>query len=149
MKVSREGNAAGRCAGTAAGVGAAWGIVVAGVPIEERAVVELRNESRVVNWDKWIVDDFGLVKLDVLGLSTLDMIDLTISQIHKLHGIQINPSDMPLDDPKVLEAFGRGETVGVFQFESGGMRKLLKQLAEGGTLTFEDLTAAFKRARGG
>lgn len=120
----------------------AAGIVVAGVPIAERAVVERRDGEAVVNWDKQLVEDFGLVKIDVLGLSTLDMIDVAARHIWKMHSKRFDPKDIPLDDPKVMGAFGRGETVGVFQFESHGMRKLLRDLAEASPLTFEDITAA-------
>lgn len=120
----------------------AAGIVIAGVPLEERAVVETRDGQRVVNWDKRLVEDFGLVKIDVLGLSTLDMLDLTLKLIRRSHGVTLDLKDIPLDDPDVLAAFARGETGGVFQFESPGMRKLLRDLALIAPLTFEDLTAA-------
>jgi DNA polymerase-3 subunit alpha len=120
----------------------AAGIVVAGVPLAERAVVERRGGELIVNWDKRLVEDFGLVKIDVLGLSTLDMIDITLRHIWRMHGKRIVMTDIPLDDTTVYEAFGRGEAIGVFQFESSGMRGLLKKLALISPLTFEDITAA-------
>jgi DNA polymerase-3 subunit alpha len=120
----------------------AAGIVVAGVPVSERAVVERRNGDAIVNWDKTLVESFGLVKMDILGLSNLDMVDIAIKHIKRMHGKHIDTLDIPLDDPKVLEAFSKGETVGIFQFESIGMRRLLRDMAQLGTLTFEDITAA-------
>jgi len=120
----------------------AAGLIVAGVPIRSRAVIERRNGAQVVNWDKRLAEEFGLVKMDILGLSTLDMLDITIQEVMRQRGKRIDLLDIPLDDRTVLDAFGRGETVGVFQFESGGMRRLLKSLAQGGPLDFNDLAVA-------
>lgn len=120
----------------------AAGIIVAGEPLIERAVVETRGESPVVNWDKRVVEDFGLIKMDLLGLSTLDVLEIAKGYIKERHGVTVNYIDLPLEEKDVMDAFGRGDTTGVFQFESGGMKKLLRSLAEGGPLTFEDITAA-------
>ena len=120
----------------------AAGIIVAGEPLIERAVVETRSDSPVVNWDKRTVEDWGLIKMDLLGLSTLDVLEIAKQYIKARHGKVINYTKLPLEEPDIMEAFGRGDTTGVFQFESGGMKKLLRSLAEGGTLTFEDITAA-------
>lgn len=120
----------------------AAGVIVAGEPIVNRAVIETRGESHVVNWDKRYVEDFGLIKMDILGLSTLDVLARALEYIEKRHGSKINLLDVPLDAPDVLDAFGKGETTGVFQFEGSGATKLLKSLAEGGRLSFEDLAAS-------
>jgi DNA polymerase-3 subunit alpha len=120
----------------------AAGIVVAGEPLVERAVVETRAESAVVNWDKRVVEDWGLIKMDILGLSTLDVLEIAKQYIKERHGIIVDYLKIPLEEKDVMDAFARGDTTGVFQFESPGMRKLLKSLAEGGDLTFEDISAA-------
>jgi len=120
----------------------AAGVVVAGEPLVNRAVVETRADAPVVNWDKRTVEDWGLVKMDILGLSTLDVMEIAKSFIKDRHGITVDYLALPLEQPDVMEAFGRGDTTGVFQFESPGMKKLLRDLATGGTLTFEDITAA-------
>lgn len=120
----------------------AAGIVVAGEPIVNRAVFQTRGGTPVVNWDKRVVEDMGLVKMDLLGLSTLDTLAIAADLIKENHGIDVDYTAIPLEDPDVMDAFGRGDTTGVFQFESGGMRKLLKDLATGGRLTFEDIAAA-------
>jgi DNA polymerase-3 subunit alpha len=120
----------------------AAGVVVAGEPLTERAVVETRGESPVTNWDKRVVEDMGLVKMDILGLSTLDVLDIAKRMIKERHGIEVDYLTLPLEDPDIMDAFGRGETTGVFQFESSGMKKLLRDIAQGGRLTFEDITAA-------
>lgn len=122
----------------------AAGVIVAAEPIANRAVLLGREEDQlpVVNWDKNIVEEFGLIKMDVLGLRTLDVINAALSYIEERHSTRIDLLSIPLDDHEVLKAFGQGETVGVFQFEGGGMRKLLKDLAVMQPLTFEDLSAA-------
>ena len=120
----------------------AAGVVVAGEPIKNRAVVEKRSGSWVVNWDKRVVEEQGLIKIDVLGLSTLDVLAIARRKIEERTGERIDYTALPLDDPKVLEAFGKGDTTGIFQFESPGMKKLLRDIAYGGQLTFDDLAAA-------
>lgn len=120
----------------------AAGIVVGGEPLTSRAVVETRGDTPIVNWDKRVVEDWGLVKMDLLGLSTLDVLEIAKQYIEERHGVVIDYLKLSLEDKKVMQAFGRGETTGVFQFESGGMRKLLKSLAEVDELTFEDIAAA-------
>jgi uracil-DNA glycosylase family 4 len=120
----------------------AAGVVVAGEPLVNRAVIETRSEAPVVNWDKRTVEDWGLVKMDILGLSTLDVLEIAKDYIFDRHHKQIDYLKLPLEEKAVMEAFGRGDTTGVFQFESPGMKKLLRDLAVGGTLTFEDVTAA-------
>lgn len=120
----------------------AAGTIVAGEPLVNRAVVETRGETPVVNWDKRVVEDWGLIKMDLLGLSTLDVLEIARQYILERHGRNINYLELPLEDPDVMAAFGRGDTTGVFQFESKGMRALLRNLAQGSTLTFEDIAAA-------
>ena len=120
----------------------AAGVVVAGEPLVNRAVIETRSDSPVTNWDKRTVEDWGLVKMDILGLSTLDVMEIAKGYIRDRHGIEVDYLKLPFEESNVMDAFGRGDTTGVFQFESSGMRKLLRDLAVGGQLTFEDITAA-------
>lgn len=120
----------------------AAGVVVAGCDVIERGVVNRRTGVGIVNWDKRVVEDFGLIKLDVLGLSNLDILRLCQDYIREAHAIEVDFTTLPLDDKKVLQSFAEGKTYGVFQFESGGMRKLLKDLGSGGNLTFDDCVAA-------
>jgi len=121
----------------------AAGIVVAGCDLTDRAFVDRHKGGEgTVNWDKRLVEDEGLIKMDILGLSTLDLIDLTCSYIKERHGRRVNLERIPLDDIEVLELFAKGKTTGVFQFESGGMRRLLKELGRDGDMSFDDITAA-------
>ena len=122
----------------------AAGVIVAGEPIVNRAVLKKADENGlpVVYWDKQVVEDWGLIKMDILGLSTLDILKLAADYISERKGVVIDYLSIPLDDEDVMAAFGRGETIGVFQFDGNGMRRLLKDLATLSPLTFEDITAA-------
>jgi DNA polymerase-3 subunit alpha len=121
----------------------AAGVVVGGEPLSNRAVIETRaGDLPVTNWDKRVVEDWGLVKMDILGLSTLDTLEIARRYVKDRHGIDVSYINLPLEEPDVMAAFAAGDTTGVFQFESSGMRKLLRDLAKGGNLTFEDITAA-------
>lgn len=74
------------------------------------------------------VADVGLVKIDLLGLKTLQVVANTIDLVRERHGVEIDPLDMPLDDARTYEMLSRGETDAVFQLESEGMRRILRQL---------------------
>lgn len=120
----------------------AAGVVVSGCPVIERGVVNRRGGVGIVNWDKRVVEDFGLVKIDVLGLANLDIIRLCQEYIRETTGTEVDFTKLRLDDRNVLDRFAEGKTYGVFQFESGGMRRLLKDLGTEGDLSFSDITAA-------
>ena len=84
------------------------------------------------------LEEMGLLKMDFLGLRNLTVIDKTIKMIEKNHGKKIDIDQIDLNDPKVYELFSNGNTVGIFQFESRGMRDYLKKLKP---TTIEDLIA--------
>lgn len=109
----------------------AAGVIVAGVPLTERTPVERRGDARCIAFDKRYCEAMGLIKLDVLGLATLDLLDSAKRYIKESTGKDINLDAIPLDDRKVLDGFAAGYTQGVFQLESGPMRKLLKDLGGG------------------
>lgn len=119
----------------------AAGMVIAGCDLVSRAVVEQRSGEPTVNWDMRACEPQGLVKVDILGLETLDVQKLALAYILERHGKRPDLLALALDDPKVLENFSKGLTTGVFQFESAGMKRLLRDLGQDGTLTFEDITA--------
>ncbi len=89
-------------------------------------------------YDMAQVESLGLLKMDFLGLKTLTIIDRTIKLIKERHGIEIVPTELPLDDEKTYKLLQEGNTVGVFQLESNGMRNLMKRLKPS---TFEDIIA--------
>ena len=74
------------------------------------------------------VEELGLLKMDFLGLSNLSVIQQALRIIKKVYGKTIVMNDLPIDDPEVYKLFQRGDTTGVFQFESGGMKKYLREL---------------------
>ena len=84
------------------------------------------------------IENAGLLKMDFLGLRTLTIIRDTIDMIKKNHNIEIDIDSVPLDDEKTFQLFAKGQTTGVFQFESGPMREYLKQLHP---TTLNDLAA--------
>jgi DNA polymerase-3 subunit alpha len=119
----------------------AAGIIVAQDPIVQRAVIEKRGGARVINWDKRTSEEQGLIKLDVLGLSTLDMFDQATKLIFQRHATKLDINSIPLDDAPTLDIFSTAKTAGVFQFEGGSVRRLLKEMAKTKALDFEDLVA--------
>lgn len=79
-------------------------------------------------YDMKHIEEIGLLKMDFLGLRTLTVIDDTIRHVLERHDFRIEIDRLPLDDDKVYELFGNGETIGIFQFESSGMREYLRKL---------------------
>jgi DNA polymerase III subunit alpha len=87
------------------------------------------REEITTQYDMKMVEEIGLLKMDFLGLKTLTVIDDALRMIKENHpDVSIDIDNLPLDDPKVYELFSRGETIGIFQFESGGMREYLRKL---------------------
>ncbi|MEN8186203.1 MAG: DNA polymerase III subunit alpha, partial [Bacteroidota bacterium] len=86
------------------------------------------SDLYVTQFDNHVVEDAGLLKMDFLGLKTLTLIKDTVKIIKSLHGKELIPDDFPLDDEKTYELFQRGETIGIFQYESPGMQKHMKSL---------------------
>lgn len=84
------------------------------------------------------VEEIGLLKMDFLGLRNLSIIGNTLDSIKYLHKKAINLEEIPLDDEKTLEMFRKGATVGIFQFESEGIKKVLKKL---GPTSIEDIAS--------
>ncbi|MCF6296273.1 MAG: DNA polymerase III subunit alpha [Flavobacteriaceae bacterium] len=96
------------------------------------------SDLYVTQFDNSVVEDAGLLKMDFLGLKTLTLIKDTVKIVKAKHDIQLDPDDFPLDDEKTFELFQKGETVGIFQYESAGMQKHLKDLKPS---VFDDLIA--------
>ncbi len=96
------------------------------------------SDLYVTQFDNAVVENAGLLKMDFLGLKTLTLIKDTCKIVKARQGIELNPDEFPLDDQKTYELFQRGETVGIFQYESVGMQKHLKELKP---TVFDDLIA--------
>lgn len=84
------------------------------------------------------VEEMGLMKLDILGLNTLDIIDDAVKYIKEFQGIDVDIDKITFDDPKVFAEYAKGETTGFFQMESAGMRKLAKDIK---VSSFDDIAA--------
>ncbi len=89
-------------------------------------------------YDGRFVESLGLLKMDFLGLKTLSIIRETIDNVKLSSGITIDIESIPFDDQKTYDLFSRGETTAIFQFESEGMKKHLRELKPN---RFEDLVA--------
>ncbi len=96
------------------------------------------SDLQVSQFDNNVVEDAGLLKMDFLGLKTLTIIKDAVRLVKERHNLDLEPDDFPLDDKKTYELFQKGETVGIFQYESAGMQKHLKDLKPD---AFEDLIA--------
>lgn len=106
----------------------AAGVVIAPEELTNYVPLYLSNTGDVsTQLDMKGIEKIGLLKMDFLGLRTLTVIQNTLRMLKK-RGIEINLDSLSLKDEKTYQLFGNGETVGIFQFESGGMREYLKQL---------------------
>lgn len=92
----------------------------------------------VSQFDNSVAESAGLLKMDFLGLRTLTIIKDALKLIKQRHGIDIHPDDIPLDDAKTYQLFKEGKTIGVFQYESPGMQKHMRDLKP---TVFADLIA--------
>ncbi len=81
------------------------------------------SDLYVTQFDNSVVESAGLLKMDFLGLKTLTLIKDTVKLVKHKHNIDLDPDTFPLDDEETYALFQRGETVGIFQYESAGMQK--------------------------
>ncbi|MBC8753164.1 DNA polymerase III subunit alpha [Kordia sp. YSTF-M3] len=118
----------------------ACGVIITPDDITKFVPVALAKDSDMycTQFDNSVVEDAGLLKMDFLGLKTLTLIKDTVKLVKYKHDVDIDIDNIPLDDDKTYELFQRGETVGVFQYESPGMQKHMKSLKP---TTFADLIA--------
>jgi len=119
------------------------GMHAAGVVIAPRAIDELvplcktNNDEVITQWDMTVIEKLGLLKMDFLGLRTLTVIDDTLKILAR-QGTALDLDAVSLDDPEVYRLFYEGRTNGIFQFESSGMKDLLRRAHP---TRFEDLAA--------
>ncbi|MFT6933882.1 MAG: DNA polymerase-3 subunit alpha [Maribacter sp.] len=118
----------------------ACGVIITPSDITDFVPVATAKDSDlyVTQFDNSVVESAGLLKMDFLGLKTLTLIKDTVKIVKAKHDIDLVPDDFPLDDEKTYELFQKGETVGVFQYESPGMQKHMKDLKPS---VFDDLIA--------
>src|SRR5690554_2548244 len=118
----------------------ACGVIITPDDITNFVPVQTAKDSTlyVTQFDNSVAESAGLLKMDFLGLKTLTLIKDTIAIIKQRTGVEIDPEAIPIDDVKTYELFQRGETVRVFQYESPGMQKYMRELKP---TVFADLIA--------
>ncbi len=128
------------------------GIHAAGIVIGEKPLIEIvplsrdKNKEIITQYSWEELGDIGLLKMDFLGLKTLTVIEESVGLIKMGKGVEIDPSDLAMDDKKTYELFNRGDTIGVFQLESSGMRDLIRRV---GIDKIDDLIAMIALYRPG
>jgi DNA polymerase-3 subunit alpha len=108
----------------------ACGVIITPDDITNFVPVAVAKDSDlyVTQFDNSVVESAGLLKMDFLGLKTLTLIKDTVKLVKYKRNIDLDPDTFPIDDVKTYELFQRGETVGIFQYESPGMQKYMKDL---------------------
>ncbi|HWI23024.1 MAG TPA: DNA polymerase III subunit alpha [Baekduia sp.] len=124
-------------------------VVIAGMPLTDIVPLQLadagttdedgnREYKRVTQFSMSPVEKLGLLKMDFLGLRNLDVIEDALDIIERSTGARPDMAELPLDDAKTYEMLAKGDSIGVFQFESEGMREALKKVRP---TEFDDLVA--------
>jgi DNA polymerase III subunit alpha len=117
----------------------AAGVVISPRPLTEIVPLYKSNKDEITTqYDMNALERIGLLKMDFLGLTTLTVVTDTVRMIKTNRGTDVDLATLPLDDPEVYALFSRGDTTGIFQFESHGMRDILKRYQP---TRLEDLTA--------
>ncbi len=106
----------------------AAGVVMANTPLDDIIPLNLDNNRYLSCYEAMYLEELGLLKMDFLGLKNLTIIDNILKLIEKYEKKTIKFNDLSLDDKKTNEIFQNGDTSGIFQFESAGMREFLKKL---------------------
>ncbi|MEE6307353.1 DNA polymerase III subunit alpha [Plantactinospora veratri] len=122
-----------------------WGVHAAGVILSRDPLVDVlpiqkreQDGSIITQWDMGACETIGLLKMDFLGLRNLTIMDDALEAIRENRGEDLVLEDLPLDDKATYALLGRGDTLGVFQFDGGPMRALLRSMAPD---NFEDISA--------
>jgi DNA polymerase-3 subunit alpha len=117
----------------------ACGVVIAPDDLVKYLPLELAQKGVVATqFPMGEIEDLGLLKMDFLGLSNLSVIQMTLRIVRKVYGVDIDLADLALDDKEAYKLMQRGDTTGVFQLESAGMKRYLRDLKPD---TFEDVIA--------
>ncbi len=124
----------------------AAGVVVSKLPVDHYVPLYVQDESITTQYNMNLLEELGLLKMDFLGLRTLKVIKDAIRNIKVSKDIDINFDEIDLNDKKTFELISRGDTLGVFQLESSGMIRFMKELKPS---TLEDLIAGISLYRPG
>ncbi len=124
----------------------AAGIVISYKPLYEVIPIKPNEEMNLTEYTMDYLEELGLIKMDFLGIKNLSIIDNVIKDINKKTGKILDFNKIPFDDPLVMKLFENGDTSGIFQFESDGMKRFLKDLKP---KNFTDLCSAIALFRPG
>lgn len=119
----------------------ACGVLITKDPLTEYVPIQYASSSDrsiISQYSLHPIEDLGLLKMDFLGLKNLTIIESALKIIKNTRGLEINIDEIPLDDEVAYKLFQDGETTGVFQFESSGMKRYLRELKPS---VFEDIIA--------
>ncbi len=109
----------------------ACGVVISSQPLDEIVPLQhpTQNDSTIVTqYEMHSIEELGLLKMDFLGLKNLTIIEDTLARIYKIRGENIDIENIPFDDKKTYKLLQQGQTTGVFQLESEGMKRYLREL---------------------
>jgi DNA polymerase-3 subunit alpha len=113
-------------------------VVIADRPLTDIVPLQMADDRIVTQYSMKPIEEIGLLKMDFLGLRNLDVIEAALDIIEESTGARPDMTALPLDDAKTYEMLQRGDSIGVFQFESDGMREALKKVRP---TEFEDVAA--------
>ncbi|TNE54249.1 MAG: DNA polymerase III subunit alpha [Bacteroidetes bacterium] len=118
----------------------ACGVIITPDDITKFVPVATAKDSDMwcTQFDNSVAEEAGLLKMDFLGLKTLTLIKHAVANVEETQNVKLDPDHFPIDDSKTYELFQRGETVGIFQYESPGMQKYMRELKP---TVFADLIA--------
>ncbi|HVE80671.1 MAG TPA: DNA polymerase III subunit alpha [Candidatus Dormibacteraeota bacterium] len=117
----------------------AAGVVIAPDEITKYTPLQRAQKGGTsTQYDMWPIEDLGLLKMDFLGLSNLTIIKNTLRIVKRVHNTNIDIAEIPIDDIKTYELLARGDTTGVFQLESAGMKRYIRELKPN---RFDDIVA--------
>ncbi len=124
----------------------AAGVLISKDPLMDQVPLQKTNDGSVVSqYPMGVLEELGLLKMDFLGLRTLTVMEDTVKQLAR-RGVEVNWRDLPLDDEATYHLLGEGDTMGVFQLESSGMREMLREMKPS---RVEDIMAAVSLYRPG
>jgi DNA polymerase-3 subunit alpha len=122
----------------------AAGVVISDRPLTDYVPLFKTGDQVTTQYSMKVLEQIGLLKMDFLGLKTLTVIGNAVKIISKTRGIDIDVSNLTLDDPATYELLQKGETFGVFQLESSGMRDLIRKLKPDNIEEIADLLALYR-----
>lgn len=124
----------------------AAGVVISKETVDHYVPLYVQDSNVTTQYNMLLLEELGLLKMDFLGLRTLTVIQQALAIIHEQEGIRIDIDNLAMDDPKVYELIGNGQTLGIFQLESGGMIRFMRELKPN---CLEDIIAGISLYRPG